>query len=145
MKSTMSEDLQDLLALISRVSGKCLLVSQAHVKAALTAEVGENDEIDSLWSESLVAQKEELEWIETGRSKVTVGFQGLENSGGVSDRGSKQLGLLIHRMDEMIGIATIPTGSLAKYYQELQKTVSAYVTVFQETKAMPEFAEIGEE
>lgn len=130
---------EELIALISRVSGKCLLVSQAHVKSAVERGVGENDEIDDLWAESLVAQKNNLEWIETGRAKVAVGYEGLENAGGVSEVAMKQMGLLIHRMDEMIGIATTPAGTLAKYYVELQKTVNAYVTVFQETKAMSGF------
>lgn len=136
----MSDAAQELLALISRISGKCLLVSQAHVKSAVEVGVGENDQIDALWTESLVAQKNDLEWVDTGRSKVAVGYEGLEKTGGVSEVAMKQLGLLIHRMDAMIGIATTPVGTLAKFYVELQKTVNAYVTVFQETKAMPEFA-----
>ncbi len=136
----MSDTAQELLALISRVSGKCLLVSQAHVKSAVEGGVGENDEIDALWAETIGAQKNDLEWIDNGRAKVAVGYEGLENAGGVSDVAMKKLGLLIHRMDEMIGIATTPAGTLAKYYVELQKTVNAYVTVFQETKAMPELA-----
>jgi len=93
-----------------------------------------------LWAESLIAQKNDLEWIDNGRAKVAVGYEGLDNAGGVSEIAMKQLGRLIHRMDDMIYIATTPAGTLAKYYVELQKTVNAYVTVFQETKAMPEFA-----
>ena len=135
----MSDTSQELLGLVSRVAGKCLLVSQAHVKLLAAKEVDENGDIDALWPECLAAHKNDIEWIETGKSKVSVGMEAVQSLGTLSERGLKQLGQLIHRMDGMIGIATDPRGTFAKYYVDLQATVNAYVTVYQETKAMPEF------